>query len=366
MKPIPVLKPTFDDQTKYELLEVLDSGWVGQGPKCFEFEKKFAEYVGAKYCIMTNSGTSALDLCLKVHNIKGGELITTPFTFVSDAIVGEWNNMSVTFADIKEDDLCIDPEALKITNNTKAIIAVDSHGRLADIRRIKQRCTEQYLMKRPLIIEDAAHACYTPGAGQFADITVWSFQAVKTLPIFDGGAITTNDEEIYKRLREMTWLGVRKSTYERAQGGKYTWDYDILDGDGIKAYMTDVQAVIGLGQLRRLEEMNARRREIEKVYNEAFVWHEWFETPTPSHTVQYYTPEFEDRDRLSEYLAEKGIATSVHFKPLSEMTYWKKAIKRPLPVTDRVWRNLLSLPVHSALTDEEQAYIIKSVLEFYD
>lgn len=364
---IPVLKPDYDEQTIKELGDVLRSGWVGQGPKTFEFEEKFAEYVGAKYCIMTNSGTSALDLCLKVYGIKGGELITTPMTFVSDAIVGEWNGMDVTFADIDPDTLCIDPETMILTENTKAIIAVDSHGRLAKIQRIKKICEDiEKITKnpRPLIIEDAAHAMYTPGAGKDADITIWSFQAVKTLPIFDGGAITTNDEAIYKKLRGMTWLGVKKSTYERV-GNKYTWDYDITDADGTKSYMTDVQAVIGLGQLKRLPLMLTRRRTIQRRYNEAFKGKSWFKEPVYSHTVQYYTPQFERRDELSEWLAEKGIATSVHFKPLSEMSYWKKAVKNPLPATE-VWRKLLSLPCFNSLSDLDLDYIINQVLAFYE
>lgn len=374
MSSIPVLKPDYDEQTLQELLDVMRSGWVGQGPKCFEFEEKFAEYVDAKYCIMTNSGTSALDLCLKVYGIKGGELITTPMTFVSDAIVGEWNNMNVRFLDIKEDDLCLDPEAFtdEILNETpQAIIAVDSHGRLADIKGIREKIkkynekSNTFRKATPLIIEDAAHAMYTSGAGEHADITIWSFQAVKSLPIFDGGAITTNDEAIYKRLRTLTWLGVEKSTWDRV-GKKYTWDYDITQADGAKAYMTDVQAVIGLGQLRRLPLTQARRRTIQRRYNEAFAGHSWFKEPMYSSTVQYYTPQFERRDELSDYLAEKGITTSVHFKPLSEMTYWKKAVRNPLPVTDRVWKNLLSLPVHNSLTDLDIQYIINQVLNFYD
>lgn len=357
---IAVCKPTYDEQTLQELLDVFRSGWVGQGPKCFEFEEKFAEYVGAKYCVMTNSGTSALDLCLKVYGINSGELITTPMTFVSDAIVGEWNGMDVTFADIDPETLCIDPEAIKITPETKAIIAVDSHGRLADVKRIKEK------FPNVLVIEDAAHACYTPHAGENADITVWSFQAVKTLPIFDGGAITTNDEEVYKKLRTLTWLGVEKSTWDRVGKKGYSWDYDITQGQGIKAYMTDVQAVVGLGQLRRLELTNARRRQIQRNYNRAFEGYDWFKKPAASHTVQYYTPEFRDRDQLSEHLASVGITTSVHFKPLQEMTYWKKAAKNPLPVTERVWKNLLSLPVHNALTDLDVEYIINQVKAFYE
>lgn len=358
MKNIPVLRPDYDEQTKKELLEVLDSGWVGQGPKCFEFEERFAQYVGAKYCIMTNSGTTALDLCLKVYGIKEGELITTPFTFVSDAIVGEWNGMDVTFADINPDTFCIDPEAIKITPETKAIIAVDCHGRLADIKAIKAKFDG-------LVIEDAAHAMYTEGAGKDADITIWSFQAVKSLPIFDGGAITTNDEAIYKRLRTLTWLGVEKSTYDRVGKKGYSWDYDITQAEGVKGYMTDVQAVIGLGQLRRLPQILQRRREIQSAYNEAFKGKSWFKKPVYSETVQYYTAQFEDRDKLSEFLAEKGISTSVHFKPLSEMSYWKKAVKNPLPNTE-VWKKILSLPVFNSLTNDELRYIIKCVLEFYD
>ncbi len=355
---IQVLKPTYDEQTKKELLEVLDSGWVGQGPKCFEFETKFAEYVGAKYCVMTNSGTAALDLALKVYDIKGGELITTPMTFVSDAIVGEWNGMDVTFADIDADTLCINPESIKITPETKAIVAVDSHGRLADIKAIKAKFGG-------LVIEDAAHAMYTPGAGKDADITIWSFQAVKSLPIFDGGAITTNDEAIYRKLRTLTWLGIEKSTWDRVGKSGYSWDYDITQSQGLKAYMTDVQAVIGLGQLRRLEQTNQRRRDIQTAYNEAFKNIPQIKIPAYSHTVQYYTMQCENRDALSDFLAQNGIITSVHFKPLSEMTYWKKAIKNPLPVNDAVWKKLLSLPVHNALTDEELNLIITKVKEFY-
>jgi len=355
---IPVLKPTIDEQTKKELLEVLDSGWWGQGAKCFEFEEKFAQYVGAKYCIATNSGTSALDLCLKVYNIKGGELITTPMTFVSDAIVGEWNGMDVTFADIDAKTLCLDPKTLVVTNKTEAIIAVDSHGRLADIKGIRKKF-------KGLIIEDAAHAMYTPGAGKDSDITIWSFQAVKSMPMWDGGAITTNDEKIYKKLRTLTWLGVEKSTFDRAGLKKYTWDYDITQSQGTKAYMTDVQAIVGLGQMRRLEETNAKRRVIQSAYNEAFKSMGQIETPEYSHTVQYYTMKCERRDRLSEFLADNGIATSVHFKPLSEMTYWKKAVKRPIPVTNKEWKKLLSLPVHNALTFSELEFIINKVKQFY-
>ena len=367
---IPVLKPSYDQHTKDELIKVLDSGWTGFGPKTIEFEKKFAEKVGSKFAIACNSGTSALDLCLKVYGIKGGELITTPMTFVADAIVGEWNDMDVTFADIEEDSLNLDPKTIHATDKTKAIIVVDSHGRLADIDAIRKASeinmdNTGLVRQTPLIIEDCAHAMLTPGAGKKADISIWSFQAVKSMPIFDGGMITTNDEKIYNRLRTLTWLGVEKSTYERSEGKRYSWDYDITQADGLKAYMTDVQSIIGICQMERLDELLAKRRAVQAVYNEAFKDIPQIKLPLFSHTVQYYTPQFENRDELSDFLAHEGISTSVHFKPLSEMTYWKKAVKQPIPVTDRVWQKLLTLPVFHDITWEEVDYIISKVKEFY-
>jgi perosamine synthetase len=355
---IPVLQPTSSEKIKEEMAIVLDSGWWGFGPKTKELEENFAEYVGAKYAVATNSGTSALDICLKAYGIRGGELITTPMTFVSDAIVGEWNGMDVTFADIDPRTLCLDPGSVVITPETRAIITVDSHGRLADIDGLREKFDG-------LIIEDCAHAMLTPGAGQKGDIAIWSFQAVKTLPAGDGGMVTTNSEDVYKKLRTLTWLGVEKSTYDRTNKVKYSWDYDITQSEGVKAYMNDLTAVIVLNQLPRLEEMNAKRRAIQAVYNSAFRDISRIRTPEYSHTVQYYTMECENRDELGQYLADAGIATSVHFKPLSEMTYWKKAVKRPLPVTDEVWKKLLSLPVHYGLQWVDVEHIISEVKEFF-
>lgn len=368
---IPVLQPSIDEETKQELMKVLDSGWWGQGPKVIEFEKAFADKVGSKYAVATNSCTSALDICIKVYGIKDGELITPAFTFVSDAIVGFWNNMDVTFSDIEEDSLCIDPQTLPLSKNTKVIIAVDSHGRLAQIDNIRNSI-KKYNEKNkansinPLIIEDAAHAMLTTGAGKKGDIAVWSFQAVKSMPIGDGGMITTNDENIYNKLRELTWLGIRKSTYERAQGKRYSWNYDIPFIEGIKAYMTDIQAVIGLGQLKRLDDLLAKRRAVQSIYNEAFRDIPQIKIPVFSETVQYYTAQFEDRDRLSDFLADHGITTSVHFKPIHLMSAYTLYKKHPLPVTDSVWLKLLTLPCYDALTYSQQEYIIKCVKEFYE
>lgn len=361
-KPIKLLRPTFDEGTKKELMDVLDSGWASFGPKVTEFEEVFAKRVGAKYAVATNSATSALDLAIKAFSPEKGELITPSFTFTSDAHVGEWNGMTVKFADIDPDTFTIDPETLPLSRETKVIIAVDCHGRLADIDGIRAKCAEFGI--NPLIIEDAAHATHDPGE-QKGDVVVYSFQAVKFLPIFDGGMVTTNDEEVYKNLRKLTWLGIEQNTYERAAGGRYAWDYDIKVGNGIKAYMTNIQAAIGLGQLRRLDALLEKRQYIQARYNEAFKGQAWFKEPLYSRTVQYYTPKWKDRNGLDQFLTSNGIHTGMHFKPLHLMTYWKKNHDSPLPNSEKVFEDILSLPVHDALTDEELQYVIDMVFKYY-
>ena len=368
-KPIKLLRPTFDAQTEQDVVRVMRSGWASFGPKVEEFEKAFAERVGAKYAIATNSATSALDLCIKAHKITDGELITPAFTFTSDAEVATWNGLTPVFADIDPDTFTIDPNSLPLSERTKVIIAVDCHGRLADIAGIRKAIAaynEKYAEWspiNPLIIEDAAHAIHDPGEQQ-GDLVVYSFQAVKFMPIFDGGMITTNDEAVAKRIRKLTWLGIEQNTYERAAGGRYAWHYDIIEENGIKAYMTNFQAVIGLGQLRRLDALLAKRQSIQALYNTAFQGKPWFTEPVWSRTVQYYTPKWENRDGLNEFLSKNDIHTGMHFKPLHHLTRWKK-YARPLPNTEQVFSQILSLPVHDALTHEEQLYVIDKVLEYY-
>lgn len=354
---IPVLKPDSNKNIEKEMIKVLRSGWWGYGPKTKELEIEFAKKVGRKYAVAVNSGTAALDLCLKVNNITGGELITTPMTFVADAIVGEWNGMDVTFADIYEDSLCLDPDTVVVNKDTKAIITVDSHGRLADVKGLREKFDG-------LIIEDAAHAMYVPGVGDDSDIQIWSFQAVKTCPAGDGGMITTDDEEIAKKLTALTWLNVEK-TVDRMSDSRYVWSYDIKASTGIKAYMNDLTAVIVLGQMERLDSLLAKRRAVQAVYNEAFKDMKQIKTPMYSETCQYYTMQAEDRDGLIQFLADNDIHTSVHFKPLTTMTYWKKAIKRPLPVTDKTWPKLISLPVFNTLKWTEVEKVISLVKQFY-
>ena len=217
-----------------------------------------------------------------------------------------------------------------------------------------------------LIIEDTAHSCYTPGAGSKGDVAVWSFQAVKTMPCGDGGMITTNSKELYDKMSPLTWLGI-SSTYSRVKNsmtGKpgYSWDYDV-EKLGIKCYMVDMQAAICLEQMKKLPANLKWRRHVQTRYNTELG--DLIQIPPHSETVQYYCAKVDplDRDNLINYLAEKKIHTSVHFKPLHKFKILKQ--DREYPVADKEWLRLISLPCHNCMTEEDIDYVIYWVKEFY-
>ena len=246
---LPVLRPYGGKEEIEALTEVIESGWWGKGPKVTQFEKEFAEMVGAKYAIAITSNSHGQDLVMKALDIRDGDVINPTISFMATAMIPLWQpNITTNVVDVDPFTMCINPEDVKksLTPNTKAIIVVNEAGVPAPIDEIRE-------FYDGLIIEDCAHSCYTPGAGQKGDVAIWSFQAVKTMPCGDGGMITLDDEELYNKLKEMTWFGV-SSTYSRVvkedtATGKpgYTWDYEV-DKIGYKCYMIDINAAI-LGML---------------------------------------------------------------------------------------------------------------------
>jgi dTDP-4-amino-4,6-dideoxygalactose transaminase len=360
---LPVLRPVGGEEELNSLRESIESGWWGKGPKVAEFEKKFAELVGAKYAVAVNSATSGQDLVLKALGIKDCDIINPTISFMTTAVVPLWNNCTSNIVDVLEDTLCLDPEDVRksLRSDTKAIIAVNHAGTPAPIDEIRK-------FYDGLILEDCAHSCYTPGAGTKGDVAVWSFQAVKTMPCGDGGMITTNDKELYEKLVPMTWLGI-SSTYSRVRKddgltGKpgYSWDYEV-DVLGYKCYMIDLSAAICLEQMKKLPKNLEWRRHIQKCYNEGLEG--LIRTPAHSETVQYYCARVPaaERSDMIDYLADKKIHTSVHFKPLHKYTVVKQ--NRDYPVADREWRKLLSLPCHPGMTQEDIDYVIYWVREYY-
>jgi perosamine synthetase len=372
---IPVFKTYIrKEEVIPELEKIFETGWIGLGSKTAEFEKLFAEYVSCKFAVGVNSCTAALHLSLASLDIKpADEVIVPSLTFVSTALVALYLGATPVFADVDYDTLCIDVEDIKrkITKRTKVIIPVHYGGHPCMMDEIWE-IAEKYNL---YVIEDAAHACGAEykdkriGCLQKTILTCFSFHAVKNLPTGDGGMITTNDQNLYSRLIKLRWLGIDKSTWQRA-GEKYTWRYSINEL-GYKYHMNDITAVIGIVQLKHLEEDNKKRRNIAYRYKEALKEIEWIKTPVEKdyaksawHNYVIKVPE-KIRDKLIIYLASKGISTSVHYEPLHFHKVFKsRGITANLPVTERVWKQLVTLPLYSTMTDEEFEYIISNILEF--
>ena len=366
---LPVLRPYGGKEEVEALKEVIESGWWGKGPKVDQFEKEFAEMVGAKYAVAVTSNSHGQDLVMKALDIRDGDVINPTISFMATAMIPLWQpNITTNVVDVDPVTMCIDPEDVRksLTPNTKAIIAVNQAGVPAPIKEIRE-------FYDGLIIEDCAHSCYTPGAGQASDIAIWSFQAVKTMPCGDGGMITLNDEELYHKLKEMTWFGV-SSTYSRVAKedtvtGKpgYTWDYEV-DKIGYKCYMIDLTATLCLEQMKKLPEFLEKRRHVQSRYNAELCSE--VERPPFTDTVQYYCAKVpaEHRADLIDYLASKNVHTSVHFKPLHKYEIIKKHLTHPdkkFPVADKEWLRLISLPVHPAMTEEDIDYVVYWVNQYF-
>jgi len=360
---LPVLRPYGGKEEIEALSQCIESGWWGKGPKVAEFKKKFAEMVGAKYAVAVTSATHGQDLVFKAMNIKDCDVINPTMSFMTTAVVPLWNNCTSNIVDVDRRTLNLDPDDVRkhLKPNTKAIIAVNMAGIPAPIDEIRE-------FFDGFILEDTAHSCYVPGAGMKGDVAVWSFQAVKTMPCGDGGMITTNDKDLYEKLVPMTWLGI-SSTYSRVnKSGNptgrpgYSWDYEV-NMLGYKAYMIDLSAAICLEQMKKLPAHLARRREIQKAYNTNLG--DIIETPVHSETVQYYCARVpaEHRDSLIDYLADKKVHTSVHFKPLHKYSIVKQ--NREYPVADTEWLKLISLPVHPAMSDHDVEYVTYWVREYF-
>lgn len=358
---IPLLKPSVSDKEIEYLTETLKGGWWGLGPKTEEFEQRFATHVGVQYAVGVNSATAALDLALRAHDVKDGEIIVPALTFVSTGLVGLYNNCKVIFADIKEDTLCIDWEDVrkKVTPNTKAIIPVHYAGRYTKAPIWVNDALHQLPM--PLIIEDAAHAAGNPHVGKF-NTACWSFHAVKNLATGDGGMVTTNDRQIYEKLLKLRWVGIDRTTWERAQK-KYGWDYSI-ESIGFKSHMNDLTASLGLAQLERLEDMNNKRKVLVFRYMHELQDVKWLKLPKydPYSSWHLFVVQVDgDRDKFIDHMLAKGVSAGVHYKPLTEYKIFDKI---PLPVTDRVWKKIVTLPLFADMTDAEFIQIINAIKSY--
>jgi len=370
---LPYFQPLIQEEEIREVIDTLNSGWLSTGPKTLKFEKLIAAYAGAKYAIALNSCTAGLHLSLIALGIgEGDEVITTPFTFASTANVIVHVGAKPVFVDIKKDTYNIAPEKVKraITAKTKAIIPVHYAGQPCDMRELMEIAQKHNLY----VIEDAAHAIGAEYKGKkigtFGDITCFSFYATKNMTTGEGGAITTNEDKVAEKFRILRLHGITKDAWKRYSVSG-SWYYEIEDC-GWKYNMSDIQAAMGVQQLRKLDKFIEIRRKYAHIYNEEFSQLGGIITPYEKsdvkHVYHLYPVLLEkfNRDEFIKKMAGKGIGCSVHFIPLHLHPFYRKEFgfnKGDFPNAEWVYEKEVSLPLYPKMSEEDVWRVITAVGE---
>ncbi|TAE82974.1 MAG: UDP-4-amino-4,6-dideoxy-N-acetyl-beta-L-altrosamine transaminase [Bacteroidetes bacterium] len=381
--PIPYGKQHITEDDLKAVTETLLSDFLTQGPKIAEFEKAFAEYVGAKYAVALSNGTAALHLCAMALDVnEQTNVITTPITFAASANCIRYCGGHVFFADINPNNFTLDIDAVekliasKPSGFFKGIIPVDFAGYAVDLEAYRKLADKHGLW----IIEDACHA---PGGyfidsngnqqrcgnSQFADMAIFSFHPVKHIACGEGGMITTNNEALYKKLLFLRTHGITKDPQllEQNDGG---WYYE-MQTLGYNYRLTDFQAALGISQLKRADDGLARRREIAARYEAAFNNKAYVLNQSGSvsgHAYHLYIIRTEQRKALYDFLRTKNIFCQVHYIPVHTMPYYKGLghQKGDYPLAEKYYDECLSLPMYPTLTNEEQDFVIRSIHEFFN
>jgi dTDP-4-amino-4,6-dideoxygalactose transaminase len=361
------------------------SGWITTGPKAKRFEQEFARHVGARNALAVAHCTGALHLALFAIDIQpGDEIITTPFTFTATAEVMSYVNARPVFVDIDPQTFNIDPSGIEAVlasgkhRNVKAIVPVHFAGQPCDMDRI-MALSKHYNLK---VIEDAAHAfdssryledCGMTKTGTIGDLSCFSFYATKNITSAEGGMITTEDDAIAAKIAVARLHGMDRDAWKRYDSTG-SWFYEIRD-IGFKYNLSDVHAAIGLAQLRRSRDLTARRREIAKLYNEAFREEPALEVPVTEAGVEHAWHLYVIRlrlDRISigraqfiEALRACGIGTSVHCIPLNTIDYYQKRYgykTGDFPIAEDTFSRCISLPIYPLMSDGDVAYVVANVV----
>ena len=358
MKKIKLFDPAIDEREVKKTVKTLMSGFWASGAgggQVQEFEKKFKKFINSKSCVSVNSGTAALHLAAALCDIKGKEVILPSLSFVSTAHAIMYNGGIPVFVDVNPHTLCIDPEEIKkkISKKTRCIIPVHFGGMPADIKKI-QKLSNSNIM----IIEDAAHACGSEfngkKIGSHGDFVCFSFHPVKNLAMPTGGLISINNhnyKKITEDLKSKRWCGISNRKYA---------DYDV-DKIGWNFYMNELSAAIGLVQLQKIKKMNNKRKSIAKIYDKELNVSK--KIPFTSTCVYHlYWICVRDRNFFRKKLLEKGIETGTHYKPIHQMSLYKKSVK--LPLTEKIAKEIVTIPIHPNLTGSQIDYIVKTVNRF--
>ena len=370
---VPLFKPYLGKEELNALKEIFATGWIGLGPKTAKFEKQFREYLDVRTCVGTNSATSALDLALKIFDFPSGEVLVPAMTFASTAQVVDYNSqLKVKFVDVDKETLCMDINDFqkKVDDSTRAVIPVHMGGYACDIDAMREIINKKSLNVK--IIEDCAHCLggeyKSRKLGAIGDIGCFSFEAKKNITTGDGGMIATNLEELESRLRRLRWVGMNRDTWKRISDREsYSWYYEI-DELGYKYNMNDIMAAIGIEQLKKLDEINNKKRYIMKRYNKGLSGLIWLSIPEHYDLEKgahwLYIVKVEQRDEFVDYLAKNGITTGVHYMPLHLHPYYKRKYPVKLPNSEEVWLRLVSLPLFYEMTDEIVDYVINTIRKF--
>jgi UDP-4-amino-4,6-dideoxy-N-acetyl-beta-L-altrosamine transaminase len=385
-----------DEEDINAVIDVLKGDWITQGPKIDEFEKALANYCGAKYAVAVNSGTAALHLaCLAAGIKEGDEVITTPITFVASANCVVYCGGIPVFADINKDTYNIDPSEIrkKITSKTKAVIPVDFAGLPCDMEAIRKIADEHDL----IIIEDACHALgaewkdsngrwHKTGSCSYSDMTVFSFHPVKHITTGEGGAVLTNNAELYEKLLSLREHGIIRNPEkfinkdlafslnpESLILNPNSWYYEIHEL-GFNYRITDIQCALGLSQLKKLDMFLAKRRSIASAYSQAFKDIELVTTPAepedkkPAYHIYVLQIDFErlgkTRADVMNKLRASGIGTQVHYIPIHLQPYYRNNFgyrKGDYPAAEEYYDKALSIPIYPKMNDAEIKRVINSV-----
>jgi len=368
---IPYGKQWIDEEDIKQVEKVLKGDWLTQGPNIEQFEKEIAEYVGAKYAIAFNSGTSALHGAMYAAGVtKGDEIISSPITFVASTNSGIYMGATPKFADIDEKTYCIDIEKIEeqIKDKTKVIVPVDYAGYPVDIEKINQIAKKHNIV----VIEDAAHALGAERNGEKvgsqADMTMFSFHPVKHITTGEGGIITTNNKKYYEKLKMFRTHGITKENMSQNPG---PWYYEMQDL-GYNYRITDLQCALGSSQLKKIEQFIKRRLEIAEKYDEAFKENPNIQTPPKEknnrHAYHLYPIQVpkERRKEIFEKLREKEIYVQVHYIPVHTQPYYKENYGYEYgdyPKAEQFYEQEISIPMYPKMTEEEQEYVIKTINE---
>lgn len=373
---IPYGKQWINDDDIKNVVDVLKSDFLTQGPKVKEFEDSICKITGAKYCVAVANGTAALHLSVAALQIeKASEGITTPNTFAASANCMLYNNLVPRFADIDPRTYNIDPKNIPalVNKNTKLIIPVHFAGQAADMLAVSKIAKEHKLF----VIEDAAHAIgsqYEDGSYvgncRYSDLTTFSFHPVKTITCGEGGAITTNSKELYERLLMLRTHGITKDENKLSQNPG-PWYYEMQDL-GYNYRLTDIQAALGISQLNRLSDFKKRRHEIVATYNKVFSDIEWLKTTYEaeglSSCFHLYVLQFDfdkiDKSRkdVMNILSSKNVGTQVHYIPVNHLPYHNKDNNDSCPIAEKYYARCLSIPLYPLMCDEDVDYVIESII----